>query len=135
MKARDADTVATRAFLMAAMTMRSVATGAGGEVTDEQTVELLTREAKKRTEAVEAYTGAGRTELADKEQRELAIIRRYLPAQMSEAEVAAAVDEAIVETGASGASDLGRVMSAVMPKVKGRADGKLVNRLVRERLS
>ena len=135
MKARDSDTVATLRMVIAAVKNARVAAGSGGDVTDEQTVELLTREAKKRSEAIEAYQGAGRTELAEREQRELDIIRRYLPEQLSEAEVAAAVDEAIAETGASGPGDLGKVMSAVMPKVKGRADGKLVNRLVRERLT
>ena len=135
MKARDAETVGTLRMVIAAIKNARVAAGASGDVDDDQTLELLTREAKKRQEAAQAYAEGGRPELADKEQRELAIIRRYLPEQMTEAEVAQIVDEAIAETGAGGAGDLGRVMSAVMPKVKGRADGKVVNRLVRERLT
>ena len=134
MKARDAETVGTLRMVLAAIKNAKVAAGSSGEVNDEQALELLTREAKKRTEAAEAYTEAGRAELAEKEQRELAIIRRYLPEQMGEDEVRAIVDEVVAETGASGPGDLGKVMSQVMPRVKGRADGKLVNAVVRERL-
>ena len=135
MKARDAETVGTLRMVMAAVKNQRVAAGQSGDITDEQTVELLTREAKKRTEAAEAYDAADRPELADKERRELEIIRTYLPEQLDEDTVRGYVDEAIAETGASGPGDLGRVMSAVMPKVKGRADGKLINALVRERLT
>jgi uncharacterized protein len=134
MKARDAETVATLRMLVAAVKTARVAEGAGGEVSDEQVVELLTREAKKRTEAADTYDQAGRSELAAKERSELEIIRRYLPEQLDEAAVRGLVDEAIAESGAAGPGDLGKVMSALMPKVKGRADGKQVNAIVRERL-
>ena len=134
MKARDAESVATLRMMVAAIKNARVAAGQSGDVTDEQTLELLTREAKKRTEAAEAYADAGRDELADKERRELEVIRRYLPEQLDEATLRALVDEAVAESGASGPQDLGKVMSAVMPKVKGRADGKVINALVRERL-
>ena len=135
MKARDTETVATLRMVIAAVKNAKVSAGHSGDVTDEETLELLTREAKKRNEAAEAYDEAGREELAAKERRELEIIRRYLPEQLDEDTVRALVDEAIAETGASGPSDLGKVMSAVMPKVKGRADGKVVNAVVRERLT
>jgi uncharacterized protein YqeY len=135
MKARDAETVGTLRMVMAAVKNQRVAAGQSGDITDEQTIELLTREAKKRTEAAEAYDAADRPELADKERRELEIIRTYLPEQLDEETIRGFVDEAIAETGASGPGDLGKVMSAVMPKVKGRADGKLINALVRERLT
>lgn len=135
MKARDAETVSTLRMVVAAVKNARVAAGQAGEVSDDQTLELLTREAKKRNEAAEAYDAAGRTELAAKERSELAIIQRYLPEQLDEATLRGLVDEAIAETGAAGASDLGRVMSAVMPKVKGRADGKMINAIVRERLA
>ena len=135
MKARDAETVGTLRMVVAAVKNARVAAGQAGDVTDEQTLELLTREAKKRNEAAEAYDTAGRAELADKERRELEIIRRYLPEQLDTDALRGLVDEAIAQTGATGAPDLGRVMSAVMPKVKGRADGKAVNAIVRERLS
>ena len=135
MKARDAETTATLRMVVAALKNQRVAAGQSGDLTDEQTLELLTREAKKRTEAAEAYDAAGRTELAEKERAELAIVRTYLPEQLDEDTIRSLVDEAIAETGASGAAELGKVMSAVMPKVKGRADGKVVNAIVRERLT
>ena len=135
MKARDSEAVATLRMVVAAVKNARVAAGQSGEVTDEQTLELLTREAKKRTEAAEAYDAAGRSELAEKERSELTIIRRYLPEQLDEDTLRTYVDEAVAETGASGPGDLGKVMSAVMPKVKGRADGKVINALVRERLT
>jgi hypothetical protein len=135
MKARDTETVGTLRMVVAAVRNARVAAGQSGDVSDEQALELLTREAKKRSEAAEAYATAGRDELADKERRELAIIQRYLPEQLDDATLRTLVDEAVAETGASGAGDLGKVMSAVMPKVKGRADGKAVNAMVRERLT
>ncbi len=135
MKARDTATVGTLRMVLAAVKNARVAAGQEGDVSDEQTLELLTREAKKRTEAAEAYDAANRPELAEKERSELAVIRAYLPEQLDEATLRGLVDEAVAETGASGPSDLGRVMSAVMPKVKGRADGKVINALVRERLT
>ncbi len=135
MKARDRDTVATLRLVVSAIRTLRVAEGHSGEVTDAEAVDLLTREAKRRTEAAEAYAAAGRDDLAEKERHELAIIRRYLPEQLGEDELARIVDEAVAETGATAPSDLGRVMSAVMPRVRGRADGKQVNALVRDRLT
>ncbi len=135
MKARDTETVKTLRLVVAAIRNARVAEGHSGDVTDEETLELLAREAKRRSEAAEAYDKAGRTELAEAERAELEVIRRYLPAQLSDEELGAIVAEVIAETGASGPGDLGKVMSAVMPRVKGRADGKRVNAAVRERLT
>jgi len=134
MKARDADTVATLRMAVAAIRNLRVAAGHSGEVTHAEALDLLTREARKRGEAAEAFAGAGRTDLAEKERRELAVLQRYLPEQLDADALRGLVDEAVAETGATSPSDLGRVMSAVMPKVKGRADGRQVNALVRERL-
>jgi uncharacterized protein len=134
MKARDAETTKTLRMVVAAIKNARVEAGRTGDLTDDDVVELLTREAKKRTEAAEAYDAAGRAELAASERAELEVIRRYLPEQLGAEEIAAIVDEAVAETGASGPGDLGRVMSAVMPRVKGRADGKQVNAVVRQRL-
>jgi uncharacterized protein YqeY len=135
MKARDTETVATLRMVIAGVKNLRVAEGRSGDVTDAEVLDLLTKQAKQRTEAAESYEQAGRDELAAKERRELEIIRRYLPEQLSEDQLAAIVDETIVDTGASGPGDIGKVMGAVMPKVKGRADGKQVNALVRERLA
>ncbi len=104
------------------------------ELTEEETLEVVTREVKKRREAVEEYAKAGREDLAGKERDEAAILVTYLPEQMSEAEITGIVKQAIETTGAMGPGDLGKVMGAVIPKTKGRADGKRVNEIVRELL-
>lgn len=134
MKARNKPATAALRGIVAAIRNARVAEGQSGELSDEQTVELLGREAKKRTEAAEAFANAGRDEQAAQERAELEVIRRYLPEPLSEAELRAIVNEAVTTTGAGGPGDLGQVMAAVMPKVKGRADGKQVSALVRERL-
>ena len=108
--------------------------GAGYEATEEDVMNMIQSEAKKRRDSIEQYTSAGRPELAVKEEEELAILKEFLPEQMNEEEVATLVKEAITETGASSAADMGKVMGALMPKVKGKADGNLVSRLVRENL-
>ncbi len=105
-----------------------------GELTDDEIIGLLQKYAKQRKEAIEIYEKGGRQDLVEKEKAELQIVESYLPAQMSEEEIRAVVEEAIRETGASSTKDIGRVMKAVMPKVKGRADGSLVNKIVRELL-
>lgn len=134
MKARDATTTAALRSVLAAIRNARVAEGQAGDLTDEQTVDLLAREAKRRTEAAEAFEGAGRDEQAAKERAELEVIRRYLPAQLSGDELAEIVDEAIGTAGATGPGDFGAVMGAVMPRVRGRADGKQVAAAVRDRL-
>ena len=135
MKARDTETTATLRMVMAAVKNARVAPGHSGEVDDQEALDLLNKEAKKRSEAIEAYGAAGRQELADKEQRELEILRRYLPEPLTEDEVRAIVDEAIAQTGASQPSDMGKVMGVVVPRTKGRADGRLVSGIVKDRLA
>jgi uncharacterized protein YqeY len=103
----------------------------GHPPTDDETAEVLRRGVKKRKESVEVYEKVGRTEMAAVESNEIAILESYLPAQVSGDEIRAAVREVI----AGGASDMGKVMGAVMPRFKGRADGKLVNQIVREELA
>lgn len=104
------------------------------ELNDEEFLEMVGREVKRRKEAAEAYESAGRQDLLDKERQEQAILEVYLPPQLSEDETRALVDEAVAATGASGPGDLGKVMGYVMGKGKGRVDGGRVNALVRERL-
>lgn len=135
MKARDTQAVAALRMVLARIKETRVSAGHGDEVTDEEVQTLIGREAKRRTEAAQAFSDAGRDELAAKEEAELAILQRYLPQQMSDDELTAVIDETIAATGASSAGDFGKVMGAVMPKVKGRADGNRVNALVRTRLS
>lgn len=135
MKARDTQAVAALRMVLARIKETRVSAGHGDEVTDDEVQTLIGREAKRRTEAARAFSDAGREELAAKEEAELAILQRYLPQQMSDDELTAVIDETIAATGASSAGDFGKVMGAVMPKVKGRADGTRVNALVRERLA
>lgn len=134
MKARDTETVPTLRMVLASMKNLRAESGHSEDVTDEEMLELLGREAKRRGEAARAYDEAGREDLAAKERAELEVLKRYLPEELDDAELRATVDAAIEETGASGPSDFGKVMGAVMPNVKGRADGSRVNAVVRERL-
>jgi uncharacterized protein YqeY len=102
--------------------------------TPEDEMAVLSNAAKKRREAIEFYKQAGRADLAAKEQAELDIIASYLPQALSTEELAQIIDAAIKETGSSAASDLGKVMGKIMPQIKGRADGKIAQQMVRERL-
>lgn len=104
-------------------------------VTDEEVIEVISSEAKKRREAIELYVRGSRPELAEKEKKELEILQRYLPEQLSEEEIKKLAKEAINKTGAKEIKDMGRAMAELMPKVKGRADGSLVGKIVKELLS
>lgn len=101
---------------------------------DDEFVEVATREAKRRREAIEAYENAGREDRAAVEREELAVLQTYLPDALTDEEVDALIDEAVAETGATGPGDMGRVMSSVMAAAKGRADGRAVQARVRSRL-
>ena len=98
-------------------------------------IQVLQRERKRRLEAAEAYRDGGRPDAAAAEEREAEIIASYLPAQLSDEELDAIVGDAVAESGASSPSEMGKVMGLIMPKVQGRADGKRVSALVREKLT
>jgi uncharacterized protein YqeY len=98
-------------------------------------IAVMRRERKRRLEAAEAYRGGGSADRAEAEEAEAREIERYLPAEISDEELAGLVDEAVTASGAEGPADMGKVMGAVMPKVDGRADGKRVSAAVRERLA
>jgi uncharacterized protein len=102
---------------------------------DDEELQVLQRERKRRLEAAEAYRGAGREEQAQKEEQELAVLERFMPAPLSEEELEEIIDDAIAEVGATSIRDLGRVMADVMPQVSGRTDGSVVSQLVREKLA
>jgi len=104
------------------------------ELSDDELREVAAKEVKKRTESIEAFEGAGRTELADKEREERVALEPYAPTRLDEAQVDALIDEALAATGASGAQDLGAVMGFVMGRAKGQVDGSVVQAKVRERL-
>jgi len=105
------------------------------ELEDEDVVRVVVRQVKKWEEAASEYEKAGRDGQASKERFEATVLKAYLPAQMSEEEVRAIIKQAIEESGASSMKDMGQAMRLIMPKVKGKADGKIVNELVKEALS
>ena len=102
---------------------------------DDEALQVLQRERKKRVEAAEAYLAAGREEQAAKEEYELEVIEEFTPPQLSEEELEEIIDDVIAEVGATSLNQLGRVMADVMPQVSGRADGSVVSQLVREKLA
>ena len=104
------------------------------ELNDDDVTAIVQKEAKKRRESIDEATKVGRAEIADQEKLELAIIESFLPVQLSRDEVKVIVQETIAQTGVSSAKEIGKLMGALMPKVKGLADGKLVNEVVRELL-
>ncbi len=104
-------------------------------LSEEESLQVLQRERKKRVEAMEAFDAAGREEQADREEFELDVIEEFMPDQLSEDELEEVVDDVIAEVGATSIRDLGRVMADVMPRVSGRADGSVVSQLVREKLA
>lgn len=106
----------------------------GSSLSDTEEIEVMARQAKMRRDSIEEYEKVGRFDAADAERAEMDIIMGYLPRQVSEDEIRRIISEAIAETGAAEPRDIGKVMGIVMPKLKGRADGKLVNGIAREML-
>jgi len=104
-------------------------------LSEDEELQVLQRERKRRTEAAEAFRAGGREEQAAKEEVELAILEEFMPAPLSEDDLERIVDDAIAETGATNIRDMGRVMADVMPQIAGRADGSAVSQLVREKLA
>jgi uncharacterized protein len=135
MRARDKVRMRTLRMALTAITNEEVAGAAARDLTDDEIVKVLTREARKRREAAEAFSAAGRDDQAAAERAEGEVLAGYLPAQLSDDELAALVAAAITETGASGLPGMGLVMKTVTPRVAGRADGARVAAEVRRRLS
>jgi hypothetical protein len=121
-------------MLLAAITTEEVSGKSARVLTDAEIITVLSREAKKRREAVEAYVAAKRSDLADKEKAEGDVIAEYLPAQLSEDEIKKIIADAITETGAAGPAGMGLVMKVLSPKIAGKADGGLVSGLVKAAL-
>jgi uncharacterized protein len=121
-------------MLLAAITTEEVSGKAARFLKDDEIITVLSREAKKRREAVEAYVAAKRDDLADKERAEGEVIAQYLPAQLSEDEIKKMIKEAITETGAVGPAGMGLVMKVLSPKIAGKADGGVVSALVKAAL-
>lgn len=109
--------------------------GAGYEATDEDVMSVIDKQVKQRKDSIEQFEKAGRQELADKEKEEMALLAVYLPKQLTEEEIKLLVKDAIAEVGATAPSDMGKVMGFLSPKIRGKADGGLVSRIVRESLA
>ena len=134
-RARDEIKSGTIRMVLTAITNEEVAGKVAKELTDAEVITVLSREAKKRREAAEAYEAAGRADKAALEKSEGEIIAGYLPQQMSESEVAALVASAIAASGATGPGDMGKVMGILKPQVAGKADGAMVSGLVKAALA
>ena len=104
------------------------------DLEDDDAIQVLSRQAQQRRDSIEAFQSANRQDLVEKERAELEIITEYLPQQMGEDEIRALVAQTVAETGATGPRDMGKVMSAIMPQVRGRAEGRQVSALVSEKL-
>lgn len=104
-------------------------------LSEDEELQVLQRERKRRVEAAEAFRAGGREEQAASEERELAVLEEFMPSQLSEEEIEEIVDDAIAEVGATSMAQLGRVMADVMPQVAGRADGSVVSQIVKEKLA
>jgi uncharacterized protein len=133
MVARDADR--RNALRLILDSLRSAEKELQRPLHDDEELQVLQRERKRRQEAAEAFRGGGREEQAQAEERELAVLQEFMPEPLSEAELEEIVDDAIAEVGATSMRDIGRVMADVMPQVAGRADGSAVSQLVREKLA
>lgn len=132
MRAREKQKLQTIRSLISSL--KNAAISKGDELNEDDILGILSTEAKKRRESLDAYTEAGRPELAEQEAAELEVIQGYLPQPLTDEEAAALVDEVIAQTGATSKGDMGKVMGAVMPKLKGRYDGSKVKDLVMSKL-
>ncbi len=132
MKAKDKVTLGVVRMVKASVSNEQIKLG--HDLTADEELAVLSREMKQRVEEMESYKDADRADLAEEIQGQIDVLKRYMPAQMSEEEVVAIVKETIAEVGASSKADLGKMMGALMPKVKGKADGKLVNTTVQSLL-
>jgi hypothetical protein len=135
MKARDELTTATLRMVLTAVTTEEVSGKQARELSDDEVLRVLTREAKKRRESAEAYDQAQRPELAERERAELTVLDGYLPQQLSDDELREIVQAAVAEAGATEQRQMGAVMKLVQPKIAGRADGRRVSDEVRSQLS
>lgn len=135
MKGRDELSTATLRMLLTAVSTEEVSGSTARELSDDEVLKVVAREAKKRREAAEAFGAAGRTEQAERELAEETVLNRYLPSQLTDAELAALVADAVRESGATEPRQMGQVMKLLTPKVAGRADGKRLSDEVRRQLS
>lgn len=129
MKAKDKETLATVRMLKSALQNEQI--NLGHDLSEEEELSIIVREMKQRRDSLTEFKEAGREDLATQLEGEIKVVANYMPAQMSEAEIKQVVTATIAEVGATSKTDFGKVMGALMPKVKGKADGKIVNETVK----
>jgi uncharacterized protein YqeY len=132
---REGDTARRDTLRLILSSLQSAEKELQRPLAEDEELQVLQRERKKRLEAAEAFRGAGRDEQADKEEDELDVLEEFMPEPLSEEELEEIVDDVIAEVGATSVRDIGRVMADVMPQVAGRADGSAVSQIVREKLA
>lgn len=125
----------TLRMLMSAITSAEVSTSERRELSDEQLLQVVAKQVKQRKESIEEFKKAARQDLVDKESAELKVLEEYMPAQMGREEITAEAKKVIAEVGASGASDKGKVMKELMPRLAGKAEGREINEVVMELLA
>ncbi|MFT4754456.1 MAG: hypothetical protein ACI85Q_002015 [Salibacteraceae bacterium] len=135
MRAKEADKLSALRAVKAAIIVAETAEGSTGSLTEEEEVSILSKLVKQRKDAAELYSGQDRADLADPEIFQAGVIGVYLPTQMGEDEVREVVQAQIAKVGASGPSDMGKVIGPVMGMLKGKADGKMISSLVKEELN
>lgn len=134
MKAKEEGKLRLSVIRMARAAIKNVEIDKKRELSEEEVIEVLAREVKMRRDSIEEYIKANRQDVVEQLNQEISILMTYLPEQLSETEIRRLVEEALQATGAQGPKEMGKVMGYLMPKVKGKADGKLVNQLVKEAL-
>lgn len=135
MKDKEAGKIRLSVIRMVRASIKNVEIDRKKELLEEEVIDVLVKEVKLRRDAMEEFGKGNRPDLVESLEQELAILSQYLPQQLTEAEVRSLVEAAVMEANATTAKDMGKVMTILMPKVKGRADGKLVNTFVREMLN
>lgn len=134
MKAKQEGKLRLSVIRMARASIKNAEIDKKRELSEEEVIEVLAREVKMRRDSIEEYVKANRQDVVDQLNEEIRILMPYLPEQLSETEIRNLVQEALQATGAQGPKEMGKVMGYLMPKVKGKADGKLVNQIVKEAL-
>jgi uncharacterized protein len=134
MKNKEKDKLSVLRMLKAALQNEAIKLGKS-ELSEDEELTVLSRELKQRKDSLQEFESAGRADLVEKTKAEIEIVQLYMPKQLTEEELLEIVKQTIAEVGASSKADMGKVMGAIMPKVKGKADGSLVNRLVQQQLS
>ncbi|MBM7645804.1 uncharacterized protein YqeY [Scopulibacillus daqui] len=132
---KDKDKVKLSVIRMIKSSLQNESIKLGKELSEDEALTVLSRELKQRKDSLQEFENAGRQDLVDGIKKEIAVIDLYMPEQLSEQELQDIIDETIKETGASSKADMGKVMSAIMPKIKGRADGSQVSKIVQNKLS